>query len=226
MVARSVIDVLAETVTVAGRDVLDVGCGNGAVVRWLGERGAQALGAECGALMRRQALEADPDNPHRYVDAPGENLPFDDASFDLLIYANSLHHVPIALIPQALREACRVLRTGGLLCVIEPDVMDRDYAVGFPVTDERAPLSLVQGLLADPGRFGFGNPQHSRYDREDVYTDFQHWERAAVTVDPERATLMDQHREQIRERFIRLAEHRDGTYVLAGVSKLTVLPAV
>ena len=69
--ARSVIDVLAETVNVKGRDVLDVGCGDGTAVRWLGERGARPLGAEWGVLMRRQALEADPDNPHRYVDAPG-----------------------------------------------------------------------------------------------------------------------------------------------------------
>ena len=105
MTLRRGIDVLAETVDVDGRDVLDVGCGDGSLVRWLCSQGARAIGADCGAEMLRQALEADPKHPDRYIDAPGQALPFDDDSFDVVVFSNSLHHIPTEDMAQALEEA-------------------------------------------------------------------------------------------------------------------------
>jgi ubiquinone/menaquinone biosynthesis C-methylase UbiE len=92
--------------------LLDVGCGNGKVARLLRERVAEVA-----------AVDIDP-SPE-WQDAPGltfqvadgEQLPFADASFDVVHSKDSLHHMndPAA----ALAEYGRVLRPGGTLLVIE-----------------------------------------------------------------------------------------------------------
>lgn len=40
-------DVLTDTLAVAGKQLIDVGCGNGHLVRHLARHGAQVLGVEC-----------------------------------------------------------------------------------------------------------------------------------------------------------------------------------
>lgn len=49
-----------------------------------------------------------------------ENLPFDDASFDLITAIEVLEHLPDGIEELALREARRVLRPDGLLMVTTP----------------------------------------------------------------------------------------------------------
>ena len=56
----------------------------------------------------------------RFVVGGAEAIPFPDASFDLALMLKSLHHVPPALLAQALSEAARVLRPAGHLYVCEP----------------------------------------------------------------------------------------------------------
>lgn len=50
----------------------------------------------------------------------GERLPFAGGTFDLVLFFNSLPHVPPGAQAAALAEAARVLRTGGDLVVVEP----------------------------------------------------------------------------------------------------------
>ena len=184
MALRRGTDVLAETVDVAGRDVLDVGCGDGSLVRWLCSKGARAMGADCGAEMLRRALVADPDHPDRYVDAPGQALPFDDDSFDVVVFSNSLHHIPTEDMARALEEAARVLRPGGTLYVAEPEIEGPEDSMGYPVIDETAVRTDAQQVLdnLDPSRFD--QLRRFTYTSEAVYESFDQWCDRVVGIDP------------------------------------------
>ena len=99
---------------VAGRRVLEVGCGAGQCARWLAARGAQVVGfdlsgaqlAHAAAMGQRSGL------PVPLVRADAQALPFADASFDL---ACSAYGAVIFVADSAavMREAARVLRPGG-----------------------------------------------------------------------------------------------------------------
>jgi len=86
-------DVIRELVPLRGRRVLEVGCGAGGLLGWLGRQEALPLGIDPDAAQLARAREAS-DVP--LVRALGEALPLANGSFDLLIYFNSLHHVPSA----------------------------------------------------------------------------------------------------------------------------------
>ncbi|HEY0448594.1 class I SAM-dependent methyltransferase [Actinophytocola sp.] len=99
---------------VAGRDVLEVGCGSAPCARWLSARGARVVGLDLSAGMLRYAAAAGEatgiDVP--LVRANAERLPFATGSFD--IACSAFGAVPfVADVAAVFREVARVLRPGG-----------------------------------------------------------------------------------------------------------------
>jgi 2-polyprenyl-6-hydroxyphenyl methylase/3-demethylubiquinone-9 3-methyltransferase len=93
-----------------GRRVLDAGCGGGLVARELAAAGAEVVGVDrsLGSLgVARRAAGGS------FHPAQGrlERLPFGDASFDAVVAADVLEHLPD--LPTAVAELARVLAPGG-----------------------------------------------------------------------------------------------------------------
>jgi ubiquinone/menaquinone biosynthesis C-methylase UbiE len=214
-------DVLVEHVTLDGADVLDVGCGAGELVRWLRSRGARPTGAECGDAMRARALAADPDHPDAYVDAEGQDLPFGDESFDVVVYSAALHHVPVDEIPRAIAEAHRVLRPGGTLYVNEPAVEPPERDLFFPVVDERVERTAAQRAI--DAAEGFDTVARFEYEREAVIADFDEMMAVVVDIETDRAERLAAHRAEIRAKFDRLGERRDDGWVFRRRDLVAVL---
>ncbi len=99
----------------AGRDVLDVG--GGGVLPYDAAAAASVTALDLSAAM----LARLPAGSARAVRGDARAMPFPDASFDVVLFNLSLHHVEGADGgAAALAEAWRVLRPGGALAVHEP----------------------------------------------------------------------------------------------------------
>jgi SAM-dependent methyltransferase len=205
-------DVLAEILPLRGRRVIDVGSGSGELVRWLRDQGADVVGVECGEVMRRLALDADPEHPDAYLDGVGQDLPLPDGSADAVIYSYSLHHVPSAALDAALREAHRVLRPGGTLIVVEPVAAGAGYEVVKIVDDEAAVRAAAQAALDRAGDAGFEPVNEHRYDSRLVVSSADALATRVVGVDPTRTERMARHRDDFVARFEALATKVDGGY--------------
>ena len=96
-----------------GRRTLDLGCGEGRVSRDLKAMGHRVVGVDVSATMLTAAREADPSIDTCLADAA--RLPFADGSFDCVVAFMSLQDVD--QMPTAIKEAARVLETGGRLCL-------------------------------------------------------------------------------------------------------------
>jgi SAM-dependent methyltransferase len=98
-------------------DMLDVGCGVGEFHPFVRRMFGRICGADVSAASIAQARMR---NPEVQYDAyAGESLPYDSASFDLSLAICVLHHVPPAQWAGFLHEMRRVVRPGGLVCLIE-----------------------------------------------------------------------------------------------------------
>jgi len=115
------LDLLAELLPLARRDIVELGCGAAALARELLTRypDSRVTGLEVDTRQHTKNL-AHPQAGLSFVAAGAQAVPFADASFDLALMLKSLHHVPMALMAQALGEVARVLRPGGHLYVSEP----------------------------------------------------------------------------------------------------------
>ena len=129
---------------VAGKDVIELGCGTGYVSSWLARRGARVTGIDNSPAQLASARQFQEEFGLEFplLHAIAEELPFPDESFDVAIseYGASIWADPYRWIP----EAARVLRPGGelifmvngvilMLCMPEEDdvpaqpQMLRDY---------------------------------------------------------------------------------------------------
>ena len=115
---------------------LDLGCGEGRVGAELARHGHRVLGVELSPTLAARARER-----HEVVEADAADLPFEDASFPLVVSFNSLTDMDDAA--GALREAARVLEPGGRFCaaIVHPFLSAGD---GEPLT--------IRGSYLEPTR--------------------------------------------------------------------------
>ena len=115
---------------------LDIGCGEGRVGAELERRGHGVLGVELSPTLAAKAREQ-----HEVVEADAADLPFEDASFPLVVSFNSLMDMDDAAV--AVREAARVLEPGGRFCaaIVHPFLSAGD---GEPLT--------IRGSYLEPRR--------------------------------------------------------------------------
>ncbi len=148
--------------TIAGRHVLDVGCGEGWFAGALAGAGAEVVAIDVAEEPLRRARMRYPDLDLRLVGAEGP-WPLEDASFDVVWAGETIEHV----IDTAawLSEVRRVLRSGGELLLSTPAheplrmlglaLSRRAFAAHFePRSDHLRFYSraTLRGLLED---FGF-----------------------------------------------------------------------
>jgi ubiquinone biosynthesis O-methyltransferase len=111
--------VLAFAGPLAGKRVLDVGCGDGAYALSAAERGAQVVGVDTSREMLEAARERAASKGLEIDLREGDvqRLPFDDASFDIVLAVTVLCFVEDAT--EATREMARVLSPGGRIVIGE-----------------------------------------------------------------------------------------------------------
>lgn len=221
---RKALDIIAERVDLAGRRVVDVGCGEGGLVRALAQLGATAVGVECGAEMLARARAADSVGGERYVEGVAEALPLPDESADVVVFMNSLHHVPPEMMGEALSEAARVLAPGGLVLVNEPIAEGAFFQLTRLVEDEEAVRAAAYAAVKDAvaaGRFAeraeivYLNPV-----RFDGYAAFA---TRMGLIDGTRKARVAAGEAVLRERFHALATPRDGAFFFDQPARLNIL---
>lgn len=221
-VVRRNSEVLEQYLAVRGRRVLDVGCGGGALLAWLARRGAEPWGLDPDVAQLAAAAGRAPGA--RLVRGVGERLPFGAASFDFVIYFNSLHHLPPVAMDNAMAEVFRVLKPTGRLAIFEPLAEGPCFEVMRPVDDETQIRAAAYGaiLRASEGRFALIT--------EKTYISYLPVAAPAdllddlLRVDPGRAERVERNRARVTELYERLVEYDDrGRAVLAQPMRFDLL---
>jgi SAM-dependent methyltransferase len=91
------------------RQILSIGCGNGELETYLVAEGHRLVGVDLSHPMLKRALRAGLERP---VEADARFLPFAAASFDVVLFPESIGHVPL---PEVFAEARRILKKRGAL---------------------------------------------------------------------------------------------------------------
>lgn len=154
--SRKIVAPTAEHVAPRTLEILDLGAGNG----WMCHR-LQQQGHRCVALDLRvdtvdglgagAAFEPHEDNMFPRVAASFDSLPFPDGCFDIAVFASALHYT--SDLPATIEEACRVLRPGGRVAILDSPFYKRS-ADGDEMIIERERATheflgdLADGLLA------------------------------------------------------------------------------
>jgi len=200
---------LERLVPPAGKDVVDVGCGPGALVRALTERGATVTGVEISESQLAAALEQDAGRGARYLVGRAERLPLDNASVDIAVFMRSFHHVPRADLDAALAEARRVLRPRGAVYVAEPLAEGSFFELTRMVDDETEVRAAAQAALSRASDAGLQRATTVDYDAPLTVAGLPGLRARVVGADPRRAARFDELAAQLAEGLERLGEPGD-----------------
>jgi SAM-dependent methyltransferase len=131
---------------VAGRRVLDAGCGTGRASVWLADQGADVVGVDVSPQMLRRAQADVPAGTFLVTDL-AEPLPFADESFDVVVSSLVMHYLR-DWVP-TLRELRRVLRPDGALVMsTHHPAMDAELAG----SDDYFAVELLRDVWTVGGR--------------------------------------------------------------------------
>lgn len=127
-----------------GKDVLEIGCGDGRLTAMLADWAESYVAVDSNADKLAEAEARVPGVA--FVQGNAEALDFSDESFDVVLFTLSLHHVDAWA---ALGEARRVLRQGGRVVVLEPVPFSEMGKIIAMFNDETEGHRQAQEALAD-----------------------------------------------------------------------------
>jgi len=213
----------------AGLRLADIGCGDGTWTRFLTEAGARVIGLDPNPVQLDKARASEPVGAETYVEAGAEALPLDDASQDIALFFNSLHHVPVDLMSAAVAEAVRVTRPGGLVVAFEPVARGANYRLNRPVDDEFEVRARAHQTLheAAAGTLPIRLEHEFEYVTISRKLDFESWRDQQVRISPARAATFEADPDGMRRHFEAVLSDRprdeDGAALLDQPMRATVL---
>jgi SAM-dependent methyltransferase len=139
----------------AGKLVLDAGCGGGRYARLVASHGARLIGVDLSAaVVKAAALCAQLPNV-AIIQADLLDLPLADSSFDLVYSIGVLHHTPDPR--RAFREIARKVKPGGRLAVwlYRRNTLPQEWLnTGLRAVTTRVPAPMLEPLCAGLGVLG------------------------------------------------------------------------
>jgi SAM-dependent methyltransferase len=195
---------LERLVSFGGKDVVDIGCGGGSLVRELSARDARVTGVEVSEQQLATALSRADDGGAEYLVGSAQALPLADDSMDVALFMRSFHHVPAGELMQALLESRRVLRPGGVLYIAEPLTEGDFFTLTSLVEDEMEVRRAAQNAIDHARIAGLERIQSVDYDVEMKLAGVAALRDRIVSVDPKRVKVFDAREQEIAEAFGRL----------------------
>lgn len=109
---------------IRGKKILDIGCGDGALVYLLAKAGGDVTGVdneETGLIYARENLQTMSQHTNltsSFVNASAYELPFESESYDIVVSSEVIEHVTEP--ERLLKEAARILKPAGKIILTTP----------------------------------------------------------------------------------------------------------
>lgn len=133
-------------VATSGLRYLDLGCGRGELLQLLQSDFKQTAGCDVSQEMMRHITQVT--GIETRVQKDFLRIPFGDAEFDLVTAVCVYHHVPSAARQTLTQEISRVLRPGGVFCMIEHNPLNPITRLIVSRTDVDADVILLPAAEA------------------------------------------------------------------------------
>jgi SAM-dependent methyltransferase len=139
----------------AGKLVLDAGCGGGRYSRLLGSRGAKVIGVDLSAAVDKARSLCDDLPDVQIIQADLLDLPLADAAFDMVYSIGVLHHTPHPRL--AFSQIASKVKPGGRLAVwlYRKNTPPQEWLnTGLRTLTARLPARVLEPMCAGLGVLG------------------------------------------------------------------------
>ena len=217
-------EVLEELIDLENKDVLDIGCGGGHLTRLMTHMGANVIGIDPGARQLKRALTETVGSEY-YLKGTAENLPIRDKTSDIVVFFNSLHHVPINCLERALNEAYRTLKEGGILYISEPLAQGPLFELSRPFNDETLVRLEAYKAIKRSLKNNFIQDKELFYKTGINYADFHAYKENSISIDIQREKYFNEVGDKFRVKFEQLGRKEANGWSFLQVIRVNLLTA-
>jgi len=223
MANRSNIDILLSALDLKGKQVVDIGCGDGELAHRMASARAKVTGIDPNPKRIGRARES-AGKDETFLEGVGEQLPCADASIDIVIFFNSLHHIPVEAMEPALAEAARILKPGGILYLSEPIAAGSFFEVMKPVHDESEVRAKALAAIKGAVKKGFFCEEDEQINEVVRYDEsFETCCQRMIDVNPSREAVVTAKKEEIRRLFLTHARKTEQGYEFDSLTRFNLL---
>jgi ubiquinone/menaquinone biosynthesis C-methylase UbiE len=226
MANRSNIDILFDTLDFKGKRVVDVGCGDGELAHRVASAGGKVTGIDPNPKRLGRARES-ADEDETFLQGVGEQMPYIDASQDIVIFFNSLHHVPVEGMDAALLEAARILKPFGILYISEPMAAGSFYEAMKPIHDEsEVRVKALEAIRRAVEKGVFREEDEKINEVVRFVESFETYCQRMIDVNPAREVMVTAKKEDILVRFLAHARKTEKGYEFDSLTRFNLLRRV
>ena len=198
---------------IANKKILDVGCGEGNLLRALIRYGTIPIGIDPNENMIEHARKTAP--RATCICTKADSLPFANQSFSGAVFLNSLHHIAKNDIQKSLLEVLRCVQKNQKILVLEPLTKGGYFEVTKPIHDEtRVRLSALDELNKFLDLGIALREQCFEFDSWDRVPDIETLIARAIRVSEARYAAVEENLNEIRKLFKRHVQSRNGAHGL------------
>jgi SAM-dependent methyltransferase len=184
----------------AGRRILDVGCGTGQLASTLTSEGARVTGIDLDPTAINSARRRAPLADFHIVSA--SQLPFAEGTFDAVVLVNSLHHIPCGLMIKALQDGIRVLGLGGYLIVIEPLPKGSFFEAFRAIEDETVVRLEAREAISQFAGSAYLEERTIEYVRSESFSSFDAFVDRVTAAEKSRLDIIREKRSEVLGAFV------------------------
>lgn len=187
-----------------GKHILELGCGNAEITRDIASSGVdrKVTALEVDEIAHEKNLQLTDLSNVSFGLAGAQDIPLEDESVDVVMMFKSLHHVPIELMDESMREIRRVLRPGGLAYISEPVFAGEFNEILRLFHDEQkvreAAFDAARQAI-DEGLFGF--VEETFFNSPMKFENFADYEEKVINVTHSEHQLDDALYALVKQRF-------------------------
>jgi ubiquinone/menaquinone biosynthesis C-methylase UbiE len=218
-------EIAGELLNLNGKNVVDVGCGEGRFTRFLAQSAAQVSGLDINqvSLDRARAKAREEGIDVDWRQGRAEEMPFTDESLDLVVFSNSLHHVAMADMVAALQEAARVLKPVGELYIMEPVADGNYFEATRLVNDESIVRNKAIAAIHEVGSKDFEPITEVTYHARRSFDSYEEYATEQAARSDKRKRLFAEKDDEIRTNFLAAAQHKDGKLAFEQIFRVNLL---
>ena len=197
-------DIFEEILTLDGKNILELGCGKAQMTRLIATNGhdRRVMATEVDEIQHaKNTLIEDLPNTI-FLIAGSEDIPFGDDSFDVIFMFKSLHHVPVELMDEALREVKRVLKPGGMVYISEP-IFEGDFNEVLRLfhDEEKVRAAAYQAIKKSVDEQDLRLIEEFAFNTQMVFKSFEEFEANVIKVTHSDHRLSDKLYQLVKDKF-------------------------